>query len=88
MSGCAICIYDLYMDAKQSYRQSLLAALSQLEHKRVDEALWPEEIVALSRKRKASSKANAGNPVEQDDGEEDMDPTMKAFLELERRLKG
>lgn len=79
MSGCAVCIYDLYMEAKEGYRQSLRTALTQLEEKGVPKELWPVEVVALAEKRKS-------HPDLEEQGEED--PTMKAFLELERRLKG
>lgn len=75
MSGCAICVHDLYADALKEYRDSLRRLRETLRLKSVHESLWPKELIALS-----------DGGVEDEDGA-DLDPTMKAFMQMEKGLK-
>lgn len=84
MSGCAVCVYDLYVEAKAVYSKELAGALTILQERRVPKELWPQEIVKLAESSKPNSATSSGSF--EDDGP--LDATMKAFVELEKRLKG
>ncbi|KAG0198694.1 hypothetical protein BGX28_007885 [Mortierella sp. GBA30] len=77
MSGCAHCIYDIYEVDRQEYKHKLAHVLQAIEKAGLPP---PPNIIT------GSSTANDGNVSKDDD--DDMDPGMKAFLELERKLKG
>ncbi|KAF9290170.1 hypothetical protein BGZ68_007754 [Mortierella alpina] len=77
MSGCAHCIYDIYEEDRQEYKRKLAIVLKDIEKAGLPP---PPNIVT-----KSSTTAD-GSPAKDDD--DDMDPGMKAFLELERKLKG
>lgn len=83
MSGCAICVYDLYIEAKAAYSKALAASLTAPDEQRVPKSLWPKEVLALS-KRPRDLRQTSSVSFE-DDGP--LDATMKAFMELEKRLK-
>src|ERR1700733_285060 len=101
MSGCALCVYDLYIEAKSTYTKALSTSLNSLKEHNVPASLWPKEVLVLSKKqsnsaRAAAAAADASSPPEpasfQDEDEEDsddrkVDASMKAFMELEKRLK-
>ncbi|KAF8985557.1 hypothetical protein BGZ46_003563 [Entomortierella lignicola] len=72
MSGCAHCIYDIYEEDRQHYKQQLAKVLGEIEKA----GLPPPQNLPVS-----SVTVN-------NDGDSDMNPSMKAFLELERKLKG
>lgn len=81
MSGCAVCVHDLYIDALKDYRTSLNSVRDTLKAKSVDKALWPKEVVETEREKS-----------EDEDGDGDLeemglDPATKAFLKLEREIK-
>ncbi|GJJ72179.1 hypothetical protein EMPS_04536 [Entomortierella parvispora] len=78
MSGCAHCIYDIYEDDRQEYKRKLAVVLTEIEKT----GLAPPPNLTPS----ANSKGSGTNS--KDDEDRDMDPGMKAFLELERKLKG
>ncbi|KAF8933808.1 oxidoreductase-like protein [Dissophora ornata] len=73
MSGCAHCIYDIYEEDRQDYKRRLAKVLKEIGNA----GLPPPPSVAAS---------NGGGGSKNDD--DDMDPGMKAFLELERKLQG
>ncbi|KAF9566652.1 hypothetical protein EC968_003600 [Mortierella alpina] len=77
MSGCAHCIYDIYEEDRQEYKRKLAIVLQDIEKA----GLPPPPNIAT----KSSTTADGSPATEDDDG---MDPGMKAFLELERKLKG
>ena len=103
MSGCAVCIYDLYFESKQAYRATLASALTKLEQMRIPPDTWPKELIALhnSHTPRTQPHANAtafsgmgGGDTHHNIGgsaedEEDsaLMASMNAFLELEKRLK-
>ncbi|KAF9110764.1 hypothetical protein BGX27_005908 [Mortierella sp. AM989] len=76
MSGCAHCVYDIYEEDRQEYKRKLAKVLEEIEKAGLPP---PPNIAAGSA---ATGKDNNG------DNDSDMDPSMKAFLELERKLRG
>ena len=58
MSGCAVCVYDIYMDTKKSYRSILSSALAKLESlpasRTWSEDEWPPELRELRERRERS----------------------------------
>ncbi|KAG0005440.1 hypothetical protein BGZ65_011127 [Modicella reniformis] len=81
MSGCAHCVYDIYEEDRQEYKRKLAKVLEEIEKA----GLPPPPNVATSGS--SSSDGSTGGKG-MDDDDSDMDPGMKAFLELERKLKG
>ncbi|KAG9011349.1 hypothetical protein FRB94_008633 [Tulasnella sp. JGI-2019a] len=75
MSGCAVCVHDLYMDALQSYQSSLRETRDNLTKRFIPRANWPKVILALKDEVDA-----AGIPS-------DIDPATRAFMLLEQNLK-
>ncbi|KAG0294577.1 hypothetical protein BGZ96_000925 [Linnemannia gamsii] len=82
MSGCAHCIYDIYEDDRQEYKTKLAKILDDISKA----GLPPPP--NISNKKGQGGGASAGNAQSANDEDDDMDPGMKAFLELERKLKG
>ncbi|KAG9094447.1 hypothetical protein FRC06_010800 [Ceratobasidium sp. 370] len=75
MSGCAVCVYDLYLSALDDYKQSLLDARSQLESRSVPFSEWPDNV----RQAKPQQEEQSLDGL-------DLDPSMKAFLMLEKKI--
>ncbi|KAG0091407.1 hypothetical protein BGZ92_000740 [Podila epicladia] len=75
MSGCAHCVYDIYEEDRHEYKEALAKILDNI--KKAGLPPPPPDIVP-------ASGAQGGDAKDDDD----MDPGMKAFLELERKLKG
>ncbi|KAI1319379.1 hypothetical protein EDD11_004245 [Mortierella claussenii] len=76
MSGCAHCIYDMYEEDRQDYKTKLAKVLKDIKKA----GLPPPPNIVTS---------GSGDGGDEDKGaDDDMDPGMKAFLELERKLKG
>ncbi|KAG8981467.1 hypothetical protein FRB90_007235 [Tulasnella sp. 427] len=78
MSGCAVCVHDLYVEALRDYKASLRSIRDNLETKVVRQSLWPKEIIELSPNTEAQ---------EDDVDDADLDPATKAFMQMERELK-
>ncbi|KAB5589624.1 Oxidoreductase-like protein, amino-terminal protein [Ceratobasidium theobromae] len=76
MSGCAVCVYDLYLSSLDDYKQDLVAARARLRELSVPVGQWPEEM------RKGEKEAPADDPLDS----LHLDPSMKAFLILEKKL--
>ncbi|KAJ8584621.1 hypothetical protein M405DRAFT_826510 [Rhizopogon salebrosus TDB-379] len=72
MSGCAICIYDLYEESLEAYKESLAALRSSLSALSIPESEWPERI-----------RTTAKIPAV----EKRQDAILSAFEEMERQLK-
>ncbi|KAL1695337.1 oxidoreductase-like protein, partial [Schizophyllum commune] len=72
MSGCAVCVYDLYEEALQAYKDSLTSIRAGLVQMGVPESQWPERL-----REKASKAAKVERPV---------DISRNAFEEMERSL--
>ncbi|KAG0334454.1 hypothetical protein BG004_000402 [Podila humilis] len=80
MSGCAHCIYDIYEEDRQDYKAALAKVLEAIQKAGLPPP--PPDVVPTS----ATKTSGSNNNDNSDD--DDMDPGMKAFLELERKLKG
>ncbi|KAF8879710.1 hypothetical protein BD779DRAFT_1446767 [Infundibulicybe gibba] len=76
MSGCAICVYDLYNDALDTYTESLARVRGSLAAMRVPEAEWPPQL-------RAGAKSEAGSGSGGSAGAR----SLSAFEELERALQ-
>jgi hypothetical protein len=48
MSGCAICVYDLYEDSMNTYNKSVVALRTSLEGLGIPESEWPPSIQSKS----------------------------------------
>ncbi|KAL4250379.1 Oxidoreductase-like domain-containing protein, partial [Pleurotus pulmonarius] len=44
MSGCAVCVYDLYEDSLSAYKDSIAALRSSLEERGIPETEWPAPV--------------------------------------------
>ncbi|OCH93917.1 hypothetical protein OBBRIDRAFT_789784 [Obba rivulosa] len=73
MSGCAICVYDLYNESLDSYNRALASIRGALAARHVPESTWPPEL--------RTSPAAAEKPVPK------PDVARSAFEELEARLR-
>lgn len=78
MSGCAVCVNDLYVEALRDYKASLRSIRDKLEREAVHQSLWPKEIIELNP---------SGQAQQEDFDDADLDPATKAFMEMERKLK-
>jgi hypothetical protein len=76
MSGCAVCVYDLYLSSLEDYKHDLITTQTQLRDRSVPVSEWPDEI------RQANVTSQNNQPLD-DLG---LDPSMKAFLLLEKKL--
>ncbi|KIP09734.1 hypothetical protein PHLGIDRAFT_34249 [Phlebiopsis gigantea 11061_1 CR5-6] len=72
MSGCAVCVQDLYAEALDEYKQAVDALRTSLTTLSVPEGRWPPSI---------RTSASAGQPPPK------QNVTLDAFAELERRLQ-
>ena len=75
MSGCAICVYDLYTAALEDYKHALEALRSALEARGVPEREWPVEV----RRRE--------EPGVDESSKQPQNVALSAFEELERSLR-
>ncbi|KAH9897060.1 hypothetical protein C8Q73DRAFT_744886 [Cubamyces lactineus] len=73
MSNCAVCVYDLYDDARQDYIQALDKLRLNLEMKGIPESEWPSDI---------RRKQNSPQPVAAQ-----RDVALSAFEAFEKALK-
>ncbi|CAM0136398.1 unnamed protein product [Umbelopsis sp. WA50703] len=71
MSGCVHCVWDIYQEDMEYYREKKKALRNKLIA--ANEIIPPE----------LQPKFNAGG-----DATDDLDPGMKAFLEMEKKLQG
>ncbi|UZJ54213.1 hypothetical protein CBS101457_003533 [Exobasidium rhododendri] len=92
MSGCARCVYDLHLEDLQDYQQDLSVVRNRLlsispplrkEEWNVDLLGQRPEEQSVDDRRSAAEKAEA----EVDAVIGNLNPSMKAFLQLERSLK-
>ncbi|KAI0360500.1 hypothetical protein OH77DRAFT_1393591 [Trametes cingulata] len=72
MSGCAVCVYDLYEEARQDYIQALDNVRDKLDDMGVPEDEWPPDI---RRQQNAPEPANRPDVV------------LSAFEQFEKALK-
>ena len=76
MSGCAVCVYDLYAAALEDYKHALEALRSALEARGVPEREWPVEV----RRNDNAEAEQSARPTPQN-------VALSAFEELERSLR-
>jgi hypothetical protein len=58
MSGCAICVHDLYLDALSTYDESVLSLRSSLSALNIPESEWPSNIKSSGVESKKRSNVN------------------------------
>lgn len=82
MSGCTLCVYDLYADSLSQYHDTLLGIRESLHAKNVPEEEWP---VVL---RSSSNESGDGYEKSVEERQEDLvDVSMDAFRAMEMALK-
>ncbi|KAI0084712.1 oxidoreductase-like protein [Irpex rosettiformis] len=74
MSGCAICVYDLYDEALDEYKKAVEHLQMSLTALRIPEDQWPEDIQTEPKSKDAKTQRKPN-------------PTLSAFEEFEARLK-
>lgn len=92
MSGCARCVYDLYAEDLQDYQQDLTAARSQLLalSPPLPLAAWDKALLGERPRPQASTDTRTAEQRAQEEVDAvigKLDPSMQAFLQLERSLK-
>jgi len=94
MSGCARCVYDLYAEDLQDYHEDLSEARAKLLNLQppIVQAEWNEDLLGKYPDDQGRGRADGGSFKAQADSDVDaviagLDPSMKAFLEMERRMK-
>lgn len=75
MSACVICVYDLYQEALEDYRDSMALLREKLRAQQIPEDDWPSDV----------KEKKEGESVQ--DPLSDLDVSMSAFAELEKRLR-
>ncbi|KAF8526603.1 oxidoreductase-like protein [Hysterangium stoloniferum] len=76
MSGCAICVYDLYLGSLETYREELASMRATLQRQNVPVSEWPEEI-----------RAGNNRPDDGQDPSVELDVSLSAFAQLEKALR-
>jgi hypothetical protein len=72
MSGCAVCVQDLYQESLDDYNASVAAVRASLTDMKVPEDEWPETVRPGAEKQTSLPTSN---------------PSRSAFQEMERALK-
>jgi hypothetical protein len=72
MSGCAVCVHDLYQESLDDYHASVAAVRASLADMKVPEDEWPETIRPGAEKRTSLPALNL---------------SLSAFHEMERALE-
>ncbi|KAI8092524.1 oxidoreductase-like protein [Halteromyces radiatus] len=84
MSGCAYCVYDIYQEEMETYKQQMNALRQKYAAAGVD---LPDELQPKTKTTLQGNNAQPGQQVTDEEEDDDMDPTMRAFLEMEKKLK-
>lgn len=74
MSGCAVCVYDLYEETLEAYKEAVLSLRNSLSALHIPEDEWPSCI-----RQQSSSESSGLNKRK--------DVVLDAFEEMERKLK-
>lgn len=75
MSGCAVCVYDLYEEALAAYKDSVTTLRAALSARHIPETEWPAHI-------RTSKVIPTPTTTEKSKG-----AVLDAFEEMERALK-
>ena len=78
MSGCAVCVYDLYEESMDAYKDAVLGLCSSLSSLKIPQSEWPPSIRAQSLPVSSSSSTNPDR--------QRKEVVMSAFEELEKAL--
>lgn len=79
MSGCAVCVYDIYEAAREDYMRAVDTLRAALDERGIPEREWPEGI----RRRKAKNAAAQAEPKQ----ESPREAITNAFEAFERALR-
>lgn len=60
MSGCAVCVLDLYAEALDEYKQALDTLRTSLNALKIPEDQWPEEIRPTKTPKKITKSTMLG----------------------------
>lgn len=52
MSGCAVCVYDLYEDSLAAYRDAITKVTARLNSMGVPESDWPQSLRTYTERKK------------------------------------
>ena len=63
MSGCAVCVYDLYEEAVEMWREEMEGVKGRLKEMGVDESEWP---VGLQTRQRRSVVQDAFKQLERE----------------------
>ena len=74
MSGCAVCVYDLYEESVEHYKQSISALRASLSAQNIPESEWPYRI-------------QTRGPLSPEGALERKNTILSAFEEMERKLE-
>ncbi|KAI0746972.1 hypothetical protein C8Q80DRAFT_1220184 [Daedaleopsis nitida] len=74
MSGCAVCVYDLYEEARNDYIQAIKTLRSNLEKMSISESEWPADV-------RHDWQGGQASPVSK------PNVALSAFEQLEQALK-
>jgi Oxidoreductase-like protein, N-terminal len=72
MSGCAVCVHELYQESLDDYNATVVAVRASLADMKVPEDEWPETIRPGAEKGTSLPASNT---------------SLSAFQEMERALK-
>lgn len=80
--GCVHCVYDLYADDLKDYREEMDRLRPQLLAMKppIAASEWDAALLGPHPSEEAATDG--------DDDADDVDPAMKAFMTLEKQLKG
>ncbi|KIM42487.1 hypothetical protein M413DRAFT_70672 [Hebeloma cylindrosporum] len=73
MSGCAVCVYDLYEESIEHYKRSVSALRAALSSLNIPESEWPHRI-------------QTKGPLSPEGAQERKNTILTAFEEMERKL--
>ncbi|BGO95172.1 hypothetical protein NBRC10512_004161 [Rhodotorula toruloides] len=100
MSGCAVCVYDLYLSDLEHFqlslasaRKAIMARLDALPPHEKEQKMkeWPDELGdkpgegVVGKEGGVDAKKEAEKELERE--RKTLDPTVRAFLEMEARVK-
>lgn len=74
MSGCAVCVYDLYEESIEHYKESVSALRASLSALNIPESEWPHRI-------------QTKGPLSPEGALERKNTILSAFEEMERKLE-
>ncbi|KZS97293.1 hypothetical protein SISNIDRAFT_482217 [Sistotremastrum niveocremeum HHB9708] len=83
MSGCTLCVYDLYADSLEQYHDTIAGIRESLREQGVREEEWP----AVLRSPTADDSGGGKEKTLEEREEDLVDVSMDAFRAMEKALK-